>query len=652
MCGLTGILGFRGLGSAMEVGSVLGRMTDALVHRGPDDRGTWLDLDAEYAVGFRRLSIVDLTPEGHQPMQSGPGRYVLAFNGEVYNHLALRRELDALGHGFRGHSDTEVILAALEQWGLREAVPRFWGMFAMAIWDRKERRLFLVRDRLGKKPLYYGWQGGVFLFGSELKALRCHPAFQGEVDREALALYVWHSCVPGEQSIYRGIHKLRPGCILEVDPGRPGEVGTPEAYWDAYAMAEWGQSHPFQGTEAEALDLLEPLLRNAVALRMVADVPVGAFLSGGIDSSLVVALMQAQSHRRVKSFSIGFQEPLYNEAPQARAVAQHLGTDHTEFYVSPAEALAVIPRLPALYDEPFADSSQIPTFLVSQLARAHVTVALSGDGGDEVFGGYNRYHVGMHLLGAVGWLPDVICRRVAQGIQRIAPADWDRLLRGPDRWLPRRHLGLVTGEKIHKLAGLLTSKGPKELYKRAVSHWNPEELLVDGLPTSPPWMNHTAWDRIKGGASQMMLMDLITYLPDDILVKVDRASMGASLEMRAPLLDHRVSEFAWSLPIGMKIKKRVGKVLLRRVLDRYVPKAMVDRPKQGFGVPIGDWLRGPLRPWAEELLDAGRLQSGGFFVPAPIRAKWEEHLSGKQNSQHHLWDILMFQSWLEAQRNA
>jgi asparagine synthase (glutamine-hydrolysing) len=649
---LTGILGFQGLGGATEVASVLDRMTDALIHRGPDDRGTWLDPEAEYAVGFRRLSIVDLSPEGHQPMRSGSGRFVLAFNGEVYNHLALRRELDALGHGFRGHSDTEVILAALEQWGIREAVPRFWGMFAMAIWDRRERRLFLVRDRIGKKPLYYGWQGGAFLFGSELKALRCHPAFQGEVDREALALYLRHSCVPGEHSIYRGIHKLRPGCILEVDPGRPGEAGMPEAYWDACAMAEWGQSHLFQGTEAEALDLLEPLLKDAVALRMVADVPVGAFLSGGIDSSLVVALMQAQSPRQVKSFSIGFEEPDYNEAPQARLVAQHLGTDHTEFYVSPAEAMAVIPRLPALFDEPFADSSQIPTFLVSQLARARATVALSGDGGDEVFGGYNRYHVGMRMLGTLGWVPGALRGAMARGIQGIAPAAWDRALRGLDAWLPRRHRGLMTGEKIHKLAGLLTSRGPEDLYLRAVSHWDPETLLAGGPGTATPGMDVAAWNRIKGGAPRMILMDLMTYLPDDILVKVDRASMGTSLEMRAPLLDHRVSEFAWTLPPGMKIQKQVGKVILRRVLDRYVPQALVDRPKRGFGVPIGDWLRGPLRPWAEELLDAGRLQREGFLLPAPIRAKWEEHLSGKQNWQYHLWDILMFQSWLEAQGNA
>jgi asparagine synthase (glutamine-hydrolysing) len=623
-------------------------MTDAIWHRGPDDAGIWTDSTAGLGLGFRRLSILDLTPDGHQPMASASGRYTIVFNGEVYNHRDLRTDLGSLGHSFRGHSDTEVMLAGIEQWGVTKAIQRFWGMFAFALWDSRERRLYLVRDRMGKKPLYFGWQGSTFLFGSELKSLRIHPAFQGEINTDALATYLRHNYIPGPYSIYQGIQKLRPGTILCIDPSVPGRSPEPEAYWDLRTVVEHGKANPFLGTEAEALLAIESLLGDAVARRMVADVPVGAFLSGGIDSSLVVALMQQHSPRPVRTFSIGFDNAAFNEAHHAKAVASHLGTEHTELYVRPEEARDVIPLLPSMYDEPFSDSSQIPTYLVSKMARRSVTVALSGDGGDEIFGGYSRYEIGARLFRKMQSVTPSLRKFIISIINYSSAESWDRGLEVLRHFLPRKFNTLVTGDRIHKLAGLLASDGVEGLYHRMVSRWpQPTNLLLSGQEHSTVLTDSSRWSNLKDPTEIMMYLDILSYLVDDILVKVDRATMASSLECRSPLLDHRLVEFAWTLPLSHKIQGSRGKVILRRLLDGFVPQSLIERPKQGFGVPLGDWLRGPLRGWAEELLDPDRMKNQGIFQTAPIEAKWQEHLSGNKNWSYHLWDILMFQAWIE-----
>ena len=616
-----------------------------LKHRGPDDAGTWADPGGEAALGFRRLSILDLSPEGHQPMSSADGRYTIAFNGEIYNFAALRHELEAAGVTFRGRSDTEVMLAAMTRWGVAATIPRLWGMFAFALWDSSERRLHLVRDRLGKKPLYYGWFGGAFLFGSELKALRAHPAFEATVDRAALASYLRFSYVPAPRSIYQGVSKVPAGSWVVVDPGRPGEMPDPVKYWDAIAVAHAGQRDQLHLADEAATDQLEALLSDAIGIRAVADVPIGAFLSGGIDSSVVVALLQAQSSRRVSTFTIGYASGHYDESVHAKAVATHLGTDHTELHVTPQEALAVIPRLPTLYDEPFADASQIPTFLVSELARRHVTVALSGDGGDEVFGGYNRYVTGTRLWSRLGLVPVPVRQGLVRIAEAITPATWDRIGHMSDRVLPARRRGMVTGNTVHKLASVIGLANVDEMYTRLVSTWpDPDALLTTAAEPGLPW---ASWHvDLPDPAHRMMLFDLLTYLPDDILVKVDRASMGASLEARAPLLDHRLIEFCWRLPLEQKIRAGEGKWLLRRVLERHVPRSMFDRPKHGFGIPIDGWLRGPLRGWAEDLLSADRLRREGFFQVEPVDAALRDHLEGRRNRQYQLWPILMFEAWL------
>lgn len=623
-------------------------MADALVHRGPDDSGVWVDGDAGIALGFRRLAIVDLSPSGHQPMLSECGRYVIVFNGEVYNFGELRLELEPKGHKFRGHSDTEIMLAAIAEWGVEAAAKKFVGMFAFALWDRRERTLQLVRDRLGIKPLYYGYVEKTFLYGSELKALCAYPKFAPGIDRGALALQMRHNYIPQPYSIYQGIQKLPPGCILSIKANGsvPYEKAAPKSYWSAKEIAEQGEAEPFTGTEQDAVKQLDALLRDAVGLRMVADVPLGAFLSGGIDSSTVVALMQAQSTRPVKTFTIGFYEDNYNEARQAKAVAAHLGTDHTELYVTPEEAQAVIPKLPVLFDEPFSDMSQIPTYLISALARQQVTVSLSGDGGDELFGGYNRYFMGRSIWTKVRWMPQPARRAGAWGLGRVKIATWNRFFSAADRFLPPRMRFRLPGDKMHKLAEVLAVKHSQQFYEYLVSHWKRPDDLVVGAHEPPTVLNEPSeWAELPEFSQRMMFLDLISYLPDDILVKVDRASMGVSLEARVPLLDHRVVEFAARVPVSMKIRTGQGKWLLRQVLYQYVPKELIERPKMGFGVPIDAWLRGPLREWAEDLLDEKRLEREGYFHPKPIRRLWTEHLLGHGNWQYYLWDVLMFQSW-------
>jgi len=641
MCGITGILDISHVSSLETLEANLKRMTDSIIHRGPDDSGAWIDPSDGIALGFRRLAILDLSPSGRQPMISADNRFVIIFNGEVYNFASLRDELAKLGHSFLGTSDTEVLLAAVSQWGLRSAVTRLNGMFAFALWDRKECALSLVRDRIGIKPLYFGWAGKILLFGSELKALRAHPAFQAEINRGALTLFLRHAYIPAPYSIYDGFFKLSPGCILTIAPGQQPGDEKPVQYWSACETVENGLANPFSGSTTEAVDALEEQLTKSIGLRMVADVPLGAFLSGGVDSSTIVALMQMQSSRPVKTFTIGFSEPGYNEADFAKSIARHLGTDHTELYVSSEQARAVIPRLPTLFDEPFSDSSQIPTFLISQLARQHVTVSLSGDGGDELFGGYNRYLWGNRIWDAIGWAPAFMRDAIASGLMLLSPQVWGRLLNGTG--YPN------AGDKIQRLSEVMVEPSLEAIYINLLSQWkHPAEVVLSGYEP-PTALNDPDWQQKNiHNTEHMMAMDLVTYLPDGILAKVDRASMGVSLEARAPFLDdHETVEFAWRLPINLKIRNGQGKWILRQVLYRHVPQQMLKRPKMGFGVPIDSWLRGPLRAWAEELLSEDRLRREGYFNPAPIRQKWVQHLSGKRNWQFHLWDILMFQAWKE-----
>ncbi len=608
-------------------------------------------------------------------MISPSGRYVIAYNGEIYNHLELRRDLEKThfldpsarsphpqplsprerGMGvWRGHSDTETLLAAFEAWGIEATLKKSVGMFALALWDRETRTLTLARDRMGEKPLYYGWVRGALVFGSELKAIRAYPGFDNPIERRALTLFMRHNYVPAPWSIYQNIWKLPPGCWVQfgadaLTPGpSPGGRGGVRAYWSLREVAQAGLANPFVGSEEEAVAELDRLLRQSLRGQMLADVPLGAFLSGGIDSSTVVAVMQAMSGRPVKTFSIGFHEGEYDEAQHAKAVARHLGTDHTEWYVTSRDALEVIPKLPTLYDEPFADSSQIPTHLVCKLARRHVTVALSGDGGDELFGGYNRYFWAMALWRRLSRVPLPLRRLAARGIEALSPTAWNRFYGMIEPALPRRLRIRLPGDKLHKAAHLFSASHPEQIYHQLVSHWkNPAALVLGGTEPATPITDSTAWIEGMDFAQQMMYLDAITYLPDDILVKVDRAAMGVSLETRVPLLDHRLVEFAWRLPLCMKIRNGQGKWLLRQVLYRYVPKELMERPKMGFGAPIDHWLRGPLRDWAEDLLAEDRLKREGFFDPAPIRRRWQEHLSGQRNWQYHLWDVLMWEAWLE-----
>jgi asparagine synthase (glutamine-hydrolysing) len=632
MCGFAGFLSDNAGSFGLET---LERMAEAIAHRGPDDQGLWLDAEAGIALGHRRLAIVDLSQAGHQPMQSDSGRYVFVFNGEIYNHATMRAEIEARGSApqWRGHSDTETLLAGFEVWGIVETLGRAIGMFAFALFDRKSRTLTLGRDRLGEKPVYYGWSKGVFLFGSELKALRCHPAFSGEIDRQALAAFLKYQYVPGPESIYSGIRKLQPGCVLTLSLAQREPVI--ETYWSAIKQAQAGVKNRFSGSPDEAVDALEVLLGDAIGQQMMADVPVGAFLSGGIDSSTVVALMQKRSARPVRSFAIGFDVPGFNEAIYAREVAQHLGTEHTELYVTPQAALELVPRLPEFYDEPFADSSQIPTYLVSQLARRQVTVSLSGDAGDELFAGYNTYAMAERFERIAASMPGFFGQFLAGGMEALGE---------PFATFAGRP---ALARQMRLAAHVLRGRGLSERADRLQTHWQRGEGLVLGVPDAlPPFDLATAEFANFTTAEKLMARDLVHYLPDDILVKLDRASMAVALESRVPMLDHRVVEFAWSLPMALKRREGQTKWVLRQVLYRHVPRAMIDRPKKGFSVPIAAWLRGPLKEWAADLLDAKRLEAEGFLNPVMISTAWNEHMSGRVDRHNDLWSVLMFQQWL------
>lgn len=644
MCGIAGFI-TRTSETLCELENIVRAMADRLVHRGPDDAGVWADDSVGVAFGHRRLAILDLSPAGHQPMVSSCGRYVIVFNGEVYNHNELREELG--GVTWRGHSDTETLLACVAAWGLKRTLQRSVGMFAIALWDRQTRVLSLARDRFGEKPLYYGWIGQgsarTFAFASELKALRAYPGFNNKICRQSLALYLQFMAVPAPLSIYEGIFKLEPGCILTI-PASSAIHGQPviESYWSLSAVVEAGQQNQISDVDT-AIAELEASLIEAVRIQSLADVPLGAFLSGGVDSSTIVALMQAQSSRPIKTFTVGSDIPGYDESIYAREVARYLGTDHTEFYVSSKEALEVIPALAQMYDEPFADSSQIATHLVSVAARQHVTVALSGDAGDELFGGYNRYFWGPRIWNRLAWMPYSHRRQLGKLIRAVPVAGWDMLGR----------LCKVSrmSNKTHKLADRLNDvRDMDDLYWSLVSEWTNSDQVVNSLsdsrltnamPVPPEGLNPV---------ERMMYIDSVTYLPNDILCKVDRAAMSASLETRVPFLDHRVAQLAWELPQSMKIRGDNGKWVLRQILYKYVPKELIERPKAGFAIPVAEWLRGPLREWAETLLNEKRLRIDGYLNPAPIRKAWCQHLSGRYDWSIRLWAVLMFQNWLEDAR--
>jgi asparagine synthase (glutamine-hydrolysing) len=638
MCGIAGFWLRKDTGP--EPIELLRCMGNTLAHRGPDDSGTFFDKSAGLGLSFRRLSIIDLTAEGHQPMVSASGRYTIIFNGEVYNYEAIRAELGT--QQWRGHSDTEVMLAAIERWGLEAAIRRFVGMFAFALWDSFERRLHLVRDRIGIKPLYYGDVEGSFVFASELKALRAFPGFQAAIDRDSLAAYMRCAYVPAPHSIYEGIHKLSAGHILTLSSSDASPILS--AYWSAAEVASNGVKSRLRGGDEEIIEQLHEKVADAVRLRMIADVPLGAFLSGGIDSSTVVALMQAQSSRPVKTFTIGFHEDQYNEATHARKIAEHLGTEHTEFFVTPQDALDVVPLLPSMYDEPFADSSQIPTHLVSKVARRHVTVALSGDGGDELFCGYPRYDFVHSLWNALRRIPGPIARTTAKLMHMLPPVVINNT--AGQLPLPRR-LRQAPGEKLHRLADHLLAQDRAEIYLRAITMWpDPSAVVLNSHEYQAVPQAIRRFADMPDVREMAMLTDLTNYLPDDILTKVDRASMAIGLEARVPLLDHRVVEFVWRLPLHFKVRDGKTKWALRQVLYQHVPAELVERPKMGFGVPVDLWLRRPLREWAEDMLAPEKLERHGLFSVEPIRKKWKEHVSGARDWHYLLWPVLMFQGWL------
>ncbi len=657
MCGFAGVLSTNGL-PTVDLGINAARMAEKLRHRGPDSQGVWADESAGIALAHRRLAVLDLSPAGHQPMESSSGRFVLAFNGEIYNHLDMRQALEqSAGNAWawNGHSDTETMLAGFEQWGIEKTLNAATGMFAIAVWDRNERQLLLARDRMGEKPLYYGWCSDAFLFASELKAFKTYPGFKPQINRDALVEYLRFSYVPSPLSIYSNFFKLEPGvmAVVNLDAPNHGPETPPRApqsstgfqlhrWWSLPEVVAQARYSPVVN-ETEALNLLEAGLRTATRQQSIADVPLGAFLSGGIDSSLATALMQAESSKPVRTFTVGFDEADHNEAAHAATVARHLGTDHLEIRVAAKDALDLVPALPEIYDEPFADSSQIPTAIVCREARKHVTVAVSGDAGDESFGGYNR-----HVMAPAVWrkakaLPGPL-RRAGARLALGASSDYWNQVAGA------MGIGVTApGDKVHKVAaGLSQAEDFTGFYQSLVSTWQrPEELVREAVLGQKPRFELTGGE--AGLAEWMMLSDSMSYLPDDILCKVDRASMAFSLETRAPFLDHHVVELAWRLPINMKIRDGKGKWILRQLLRKFLPPEAFERPKQGFSIPLAEWLRGPLRDWAEPLLARKRLEDEGLFNPEPVRAAWKTHLAGRDGQQHRLWAVLMFQAWLEAQ---
>ena len=652
MCGILGFLDPKGVDewTAMALAK---RMGDSIFQRGPDDHGEWCDPEQGIVFGQRRLSINDLSPAGHQPMSSASGRYVIVLNGEIYNFLDLRVDLLKRGYPFRGDSDTEVALAMIEHHGFAESLSRFVGMFAVALWDRQTRALYLARDRLGEKPLYYGNVGGTFAFASDLNALRQMPGWAATIDRDSLGLLMQHFYVPAPRTIYREFSKLLPGTWLQIDPRTGVPDGPPISYWSGAAVAVEAAAGRETVSPGTAIDELDDLLRQTIRDKMISDVPLGAFLSGGIDSSTVVALMQAESNAQVKTFSIGFGEQQYNEAHEAKRVAEHLGTEHTELYVSSAEAQTVIPKIPELYSEPFADSSQIPTYLVSALARKDVTVALSGDGGDELFGGYTRYLLAEQLWAKFSRIPTPMRSLLGHLAGLVPPNRIDKIVQPLKLLMPEQWRYKQFGNKVHKIASICRANDSAAVYKSLISMWaRPSQVVIgagdiDMLADLPQVI-----ESLPSFTERMMLTDLLSYLPGDILAKVDRASMGESLEVRVPFLDHRVVEHAWRLPFDLKVRNGEGKWLLKQVLYRYVPQKLIDRPKMGFGVPIDEWLRGPLRDWAENLLDSQRLAEDGFFHVDQVRATWQQHLSGAADWHALLWPILMFQAWFDRYERA
>ena len=645
MCGIAGFVDCSGVSfeTAQSIGK---RMSDTLLHRGPDASGSWTSDDATVTMVHRRLAIVDLSSAGSQPMVSSSGRYVIVLNGEVYNHKQLRADLETVGWqpNWRGHSDTETLIESIECFGLDSTLKKLVGMFAFAVYDHHTRSVYLARDRIGEKPVYYGQQNGRWYFASELKAIRCHPHFKADISQNSICLFLRHNYIPAPYSIYKDIRKLPPGCWVKL-----GVDETPTSYWSLNDAAFSSGDYWQRCSETEALDNLESQLLTATKLQMQADVPLGAFLSGGIDSSLIVAMMQELFASKVQSFSIGFDDVNFDEAPYAKAVAAHLGTEHTELIVSGKQALEVVPKLPELYDEPFSDSSQIPTYLVCQMASKHVTVALSGDAGDELFGGYNRYILGTKIWQRLNMMPVSLRRELAKLIRALPPSLWNQILSPGLKLMPKRFRPMNIGDKLHKAASILPTEDIMEIYLELISHWKmPNEVVRGGA--EPSLVNELVQSSsdLYPYSDRMMYLDTLTYLPDDILVKVDRAAMGVSLETRVPFLDHRVVETAWQLPQNFKIRNGSGKWCLKELLYRRVPRNLIDRPKTGFGVPLESWLRNELREWAEELLDRQRLLDAGHFDPDPIRLKWEQHLSGERNWHYHIWDILMFESWRDA----
>ncbi|MEM7067646.1 MAG: asparagine synthase (glutamine-hydrolyzing) [Pseudomonadota bacterium] len=650
MCGIAGVYDPRQSPEALTIS--IKAMTDAIEHRGPDDEGFWIDSNAKLALGQRRLAIIDLSQAGHQPMICPNKRYILNFNGEIYNHLELREQLTLQGNApsWRGHSDTETLLACFASWGVKRTLQSVTGMFAIALWDSKDSILTLCRDRGGEKPLYYGWQSGCFLFGSELKALKASKLIAPEINRDVIALYLRHNCVPAPYSIYVDVSKLRAGHYVQI-PLKGNEPQTnvkSEPYWQLADVVLEGQKAPFEGSYDEAVTSLENCLKTAISKQMLSDVPLGAFLSGGIDSSVIVTLMQSISDKPIKTFTIGSSVEDYNEAQYAELIANYLGTQHTELYLDYDDALESVMKMPEIYCEPFSDSSQIPTYLISKLTREHVTVALSGDAGDELFGGYNRYLAGLRSWNRLKWIPRPLRSVLCGGLTVLSPQQIDQL----NQLMPKRNRLRTIGDKMHKLAKVLDSADDYEFYRGLVSHWDvPDKVVLAASEPSSLLTRRDVVPEVDSFQEWMMVMDFLTYLPDDILAKVDRASMASSLEARVPFLDPEVISFAWTLPINMKIRNGSGKQILRDILYRHLPRELIDRPKMGFAIPLDKWLRGPLRDWAEYLLDKRKLDEQAYFDPVPTRKMWSQHLNGSHNLQHQLWDVLMFQAWLEVESN-